>query len=145
MCNLLGASLSSDTSGMAGPMNAAHHTGFAVLSEGEASLRTALRQQAESSDGVQVAPHQTFGKLYAGLGGYLADNQFAPFRTILRGCILETWPIAAGDVVLGEIVPERILHTPTTAAKETGLGIKLVEQFLIDAGAIPENLSLIHI
>ena len=89
---------------------------------------------------MQVAPHQTFGKLYAGLGGYLADNQFAPFRTILRECILETWPIAAGDVVLGEIVPERILHTPTTAAKETGLGIKLVEQFLIDAGAIPDCL-----
>lgn len=139
MCSLLGATLSSGSSKSNGDRSTAHQTGFAVLAEGEESLRTALQQQADSAGGAHVAPHQTFGKLYAALGDYLADIQFTPFRTILRECILETWPIAAGDVVLGETVPERILHTPTTAAKETGLGTRLVEQFLVDAGAIPEN------
>jgi hypothetical protein len=138
MSSLLGSSRSSRSKRKV-TRTAAYQAGFSVLAEGEDSLRAALRQQAESAGGNHFAPHQIFGKFYAALGDYLSDIQFTPFRTILRECILETWPISAGDVVLGETVTERILHTPTTAAKETGLGIRLVEQFLIDAGAIPAN------
>lgn len=62
-----------------------------------------------------------FGKLYDALAKYLTDDGFDPFRQILRDCILETWPFAAGEVVWGEVVQTRLLPPPTTAANETGL------------------------
>ncbi|TNJ46307.1 TniQ family protein, partial [Phaeobacter sp. B1627] len=115
----------------------AHAAGFAALSQGEATFRQALRDLARSSGGRQVAPRQTFGKLYVALDDYLTDAAFDPFRTMLRDCILETWPIAAGERVLGEVLPARRLHTPRTAANEIGVSTKLVEQILIDAGGLP--------
>lgn len=102
-------------------------------------MRFALKRLVERATGNHIAPHRTFGKLYDALGDYLTDEAFTPFRNILRDCILETWPIATGELVLGEALRDRMLHTPTTAAQEAGLSVGLVEQFLIDAGAVPEN------
>jgi hypothetical protein len=115
----------------------AQAAGFAVLSQGEAAFREALRDLARSSGGTQIAPRQTFGKLYVALDDYLTDAAFDPFRTMLRECILETWPVAAGERVLGEVLPARRLHNPSTAATEIGVSKKLVEQILTDAGALP--------
>ncbi|WP_242494170.1 TniQ family protein [Salipiger sp. IMCC34102] len=115
----------------------AQAAGFAVLSQGEAAFRQALRDLARSSGGTQIAPRQTFGKLYVALDDYLTDAAFDPFRTMLRDCILETWPVAAGERVLGEVLPARRLHNPRTAANEIGVSTKLVEQILTDAGALP--------
>jgi len=115
----------------------AQAAGFAVLSQGEAAFRQALRDLARSSGGTQIAPRQTFGKLYVALDDYLTDSAFDPFRTMLRDCILETWPVAAGERVLGEVLPARRLHNPRTAANEIGVSTKLVEQIMTDAGALP--------
>ena len=82
----------------------AQAAGFAVLSQGEAAFRQALWDLARSSGGTQIAPRQTFGKLYVALDDYLTDAAFDPFRTMLRDCILETWPVAAGERVLGEVL-----------------------------------------
>lgn len=115
----------------------ARATGFAVLSQGERAFRQALRDLARSSTGTQIAPRQAFGKLYDALDDYLTDAAFDPFRTLLRDCIFETWPIAAGETILGEALPARRLHSPTTAAKEAGVTPRLVEQIMTDAGALP--------
>lgn len=139
ICSLLGGVLTQNTSTKPHADGDTHHAGFAVLSQGQEALRTALKHHAERSSGKVVALRGTFGKLYDALSNYLTDEQFTPFKRILRECILETWPIAAGEMVLGEILPARILHTPATAAQEIGVGVSLVEQFLIEAGAIPED------
>lgn len=52
-------------------------------------------------------------------------------------CIVETWPIATGENVLGEALPVRRLHSPTTAAKEAGVTPRLIEQIMTNAGALP--------
>lgn len=138
MCSLLGSILTPRASGGVDEICAAQQEGFAVLSEGSASYRDALLHVAMRSGGGQFAPRRVFGKLYDALGDYLDDNQFDLFRNILRDCIMDTWPLAAGDLVLGQAVPRRTLHSPTTAAREIGVTVGLVEKFLVDAGAIPD-------
>ncbi len=64
---------------------------------------------------------------------------FSPFRSLLRDCILDIWPISAGTVLLGEEVPQRRLHSVTSAALESGVGAALLDQFLIEAHAFPAD------
>lgn len=67
---------------------------------------------------------------------YLKDKAFAPFRRLLRDCIIDHWPAAGGDIVLGEILAERKFHSLTSAAQETGVGEKVLEHFLVEVGAL---------
>jgi hypothetical protein len=45
----------------------------------------------------------------------------------------------AGEALIGEAVVERRLHSVATAAQEAGVGVEVIEQFLIEAGAIWEQ------
>jgi len=143
MCNLLGELLVRDNVAEAqSPTDLqarAQAAGFEVLSKGEPALRAAFKALAASATSKWVSLRGTYGRLYDGLVDYLKDDGFEPFRSILRECILETWPFAAGDVVLGETLSTRLLHTPASAAIEIGIDKKLVEMCLIDVGAVPEN------
>ena len=95
---------------------------------------------ASHADDHSDEPKKAFGKLYADLNTlYLEKQEFAPFRQILRDCILSIWPIATGETVLGVRQLERRLHSIHTASKETGIGTFLLEQFLIEIGAHKEN------
>lgn len=69
----------------------------------------------------------------------LLDACFDPFRQLLRDCILEHWPVDAGEVVLGEAVAERRLHSVVTAGTEARVTTPLIDQFLLEAGAIASD------
>ena len=78
--------------------------------------------------------------MYAGLSrDNLTEDGFAPYRRILRECVLDHWPIAPWDVLLGEAVVERRLHSLVSASKEIGVGAQVIGHFLIEAGALPEQ------
>jgi hypothetical protein len=82
-------------------------------------------------------PGKVFGKLFDRLNReYAEEDGFDFFRDLLRECILDHWPIAAGEETLGEVVQSRRLHSLRTAARETGIGVKVLDQFLVEAGAI---------
>lgn len=49
------------------------------------------------------------------------------------------WPIAAGEILLGEIVLKRRMHSLVTASREIGVGVGVIEQFLVEAGGLPEQ------
>jgi hypothetical protein len=68
---------------------------------------------------------------------YADELAFAPFRTLLREQILEVWPIAAGEMLLGKVIQKQKLHSVPQAARDIGVGRVELEQFLIEAGAIP--------
>lgn len=115
----------------------AHSAGFDAVVAGEEALRATLDQIGASATGATDEPGKAFGPLYKSLSrDYLSEPGFDLFRKTLRECILEYWPIASGETVLGEILPRRRLHSLTTAAKETGTGARVLEHFLIDVGAI---------
>lgn len=138
MCSLLGSTLAPRVSGELDEVCASQQAGFAVLAEGVASYREVLRHLAMQSESSQFNPRRVFGRLYDVLGDNLRDDQFDLFRNVLRDCILDTWPLAEGDVVLGEPVQERTLHSVVTAAREFGVSASLLEKFVIEAGAIPD-------
>ncbi|MGO4910681.1 TniQ family protein, partial [Pseudorhodobacter sp. W20_MBD10_FR17] len=115
----------------------AQAAGFDVAARGPEAIREALDQLAARASGHNDEPKKAFGNLYATMSrAYLHEPDFAVFRDILRECILDIWPVPAGTLVLGTILPERRLHSVSLAAHEVGIGTTLMEQFLVHARAI---------
>ncbi len=137
-CRLLGqALLREDQSEATCNVGAFHAAGFDVARHGLKAIREALDRIASGATGHLDEPNKAFGALYPALN--TEEDGFAPFRRILRECILDNWPIRAGEVLLGEVVTERRMHSVVTAAKEIGVGAAVIEHFLIEAGAIPRQ------
>lgn len=110
--------------------------GFDALKDGEDAFRGVLDWLAARANGFLDEPGKAFGNLFWKLSrDFLDDDAFAPFREILRTCILSHWPYAAGDVLLGEPVKERHLHSIVTAARETGISAFNLDAMLTEAGA----------
>ena len=143
-CRLLGAELlrlegSPDDDG-ALKTRAAQAKGFAVAQQSESAIADALESLAAYADGQNDEPKKAFGRLYSDLNTlYLEKQAFAPFRRLLRDCIVSTWPFGAGETVLGFTQHERKLHSVHSASRETGIGPFLLEQFLAHAGALKGN------
>ena len=139
-CRLLGAELLrleglSSESDVAN-LRSAQAKGFAVAKQSEIAIINALETLGSHAKGLGDEPKTAFGRLYSDLNKlYLEKQEFAPFRQILRDCILSIWPIATGETVLGVRQQERKLHSINTASKEAKIGTFLLEQFLIEAGA----------
>ncbi|WP_323042269.1 TniQ family protein [Gemmobacter sp.] len=138
ICRLLGqAMLKEDAREDDQVSDRIHAAGFDAAVVGQAAFRTALDHLAAQATGALDEAGKAFWPLYSRLNrDYLNDSGFDPFRDILRECILENWPIAPAEMVLGQVVPERRLHSVTTAAKEIGIGTKVLEHFLVEVGAI---------
>jgi hypothetical protein len=114
--------------------------GFEVARKGEAAIRQALDQIAQAATGHLDEPNKAFGNIYKALNSKSAvDDGFGPFCQILRECILDHWPIASGAILLGQVVEKRRLHSLSTAAKEIGVGVEVIEHFLLEVGAVPEE------
>jgi hypothetical protein len=137
LCWLLGQALLKERSSEDDDVDGrVHALGFDVAVHGGAAIRAVFDQLAATATGALDEQAKAFGPLYGKLArDYLDEPAFDQFRDILRECILDHWPKATGDVVLGQVVPERRLHSLTTAAAETGIGANVLEQFLIEAGA----------
>ncbi|PZX10101.1 TniQ protein [Palleronia aestuarii] len=115
----------------------AHDLGFQVARGGETAIANALAHLAANTDHYNDLPNKTFKPLYHRLSTDLRDDpDFAPFRALMRDRILATWPMAAGDDVLGERLEVRRLHSLRSAAREIGVGSQFLEQFLVRHGAI---------
>lgn len=142
-CRLLGQVLlrADQLDGTAG-RGKIHAAGFDVARHGERSIREALDRISGATIGHLDTPSKAFGALYHALNNENAvEDGFAPFRRILRECILDHWPIATGEILLGEVVTERRLHSLLTAAKEIGVGPQVIEHFLIEIGALSSEDS----
>lgn len=115
-------------------------TGFLVVRDGLASFRTKLYDLAAEAKGALDEPHKAFGGLYIRLSSDLLQKpEYQEFRTAMRDCIFETWPLAAGDMVLGEQLQERRLHSVTTAAAAANIAADKMDLLLVEAGAIAAN------
>jgi len=139
-CRLLGQALTHDSRRAEDAASGAlHASGFDVARHGETAIREVLDCLAASATGPLDEPKKAFGTLYPALNrDYAGEEGVALYSALLRECILDHWPIAPGLVLLGQLVSERRLHSLLTAAKETGIGPRVIEHFLIEAGAIPE-------
>ncbi|MHA3980094.1 TniQ family protein [Halovulum sp. GXIMD14794] len=119
---------------------AARALGFEVVRHGEDAIHRALDRLLVAESNEKAKPSGAFGTLYGLLSvDKRDDEQFDAFRDILREFILDTWPVATGQFVLGREVQERRLHSVGSAAQEAGMTPELVEQILVHSGALPED------
>ena len=118
----------------------AQASGFAVLRQGKVATRAALHKAASKAEGTNDGLQKAFGHLFIKLSrAYISEDAFSPFRSLLRACILDYWPIAARSVLLGEEVPQRRLHSLASAAAEIRVGAAVLDKFLTEAGAFSVN------
>lgn len=121
------------------PERAAQAAGFDLVSRGPAAIRSALDRLAARAPAGTSTPNKAFGQLFRDMArAHLEDELFADFRAIMREVILDTWPIASGEDVLGESLSERRLYAINAAAQDAGIGPKLMGQLLVEAGALNE-------
>lgn len=80
---------------------------FDILSKGEDAFRETLFSMQRAGGAPNDGPSRRFGVLYRNLDRYLTGPAYEPFRAILRDHIFQTWPIAAGQTVLGEALSTR--------------------------------------
>ena len=114
---------------------AAVAAGFDVVKQGRIALRASLDDLAARASGAGDKPNKAFGDMYRHLGRtYIEDESFAPFREILRECILDTWPAAAGVSIMGTVLQTRRLHSISTASEEIGVGTAVLARFMESAG-----------
>ncbi|MTH60905.1 TniQ family protein [Paracoccus litorisediminis] len=141
-CDLLGRTLTRDRFPQLGDMTRrdrwqAMSLGFEIAAKGEEALRAKFAEMQQVQGAPQDGPQKRFGVLYGNLNRYHTGLAYLPFRTILRDHIISTWPIAAGQQILGEALPERRLHSVLTAARETGYSPERVRAILAAHGHVP--------
>ncbi|QFT61806.1 hypothetical protein FIU91_02600 [Roseivivax sp. THAF30] len=111
--------------------------GFAVVSQGEEAIADTLQQMTRYVTKGSHKPKYVFGMFYELLSRDLVQEpEFEPFRRLLRDVILNTWPVAAGEDLLGENIVARRLHSIRTASEEIGYAAHPLREALIDAGIV---------
>ena len=78
--------------------------GYRLCAGGKADLCAALVGLQHLMGDPGEGPRKIFGDLYDLLARDPCPEELLPFRSILQRHILETWPLAPGDEVLGEPV-----------------------------------------
>ncbi|MBL3608191.1 hypothetical protein [Rhodovulum sulfidophilum] len=81
-----------------------------------------------------------FGALYDRVEHfYRQDRSFDVFRALLRDHVIRIWPLAVGDMVLGQEVEARQVHSLLTASEETGITTALLDSLLTEAGVFRQD------
>ena len=120
--------------------------GYAILEPGPQHLRTYLSAlQDRTGRGGTAGAQQMFGALYKWLAFSASGPEATPLRDIVRRHIIETMPVGAGEVVLGQIVEKRVVHSVSSAAKEYGFHIKTLRNNLSAAGVVTSDETVVHV
>lgn len=118
-------------------LRAAQAAGFEVASEGTDAITGAFDRLAAAATGHLEEPPKAFGLLYRAFRyDYATEAAFDGFRSLLRQTILAGWPIAAGEDVLGESLPQRRLHSVLTAGEAFTIDPRRLRPLLIENGVI---------
>jgi hypothetical protein len=114
--------------------------GFAIAAEGEPGIRHLLAdlQRKCPSDNGHAGPQAMFGDLHDWAAR--TDLERGPLVDILHRHILETVPVGPGDIVLGQPVAERQVHSVRTLSLAAGVHPKRLRKLLEARGLIrPED------
>ncbi|MFC7053094.1 TniQ family protein [Hansschlegelia quercus] len=109
---------------------AAADEGFGIASLGTDAIRAFLGKLQTDRTGSGGGPQAVFGSLYNWVARGAPHPAFDPIRDVFREHIVETMPVAAGEVVLGRKVERRIVHSVRSMHRETGLHPKRLRKIL---------------
>lgn len=119
--------------------------GFEVASQGaEAVLEelTRIRVNSGRTSG-RAGPQAVFGKLYTWLGSSALRAQAGPICDIVREAIIANFPVGPGEVIFGEVVKARVVHSANTLINKTGRNRKRFYKLLTKLGYIPDTRDAI--
>lgn len=124
--------------------DAAGRIGFDLIARGKAGICEGLDQlfQNAQRQGSSLSPSAAFGNLYS-LANRTPD-EIGGLHGILRDFILEHMPIAAGEMLLGTVVPHRLRHTASSLAATSGLSRQRVTRLLVENGLLPAQNTVPH-
>ncbi|PHP28690.1 TniQ family protein [Limimaricola cinnabarinus] len=111
-------------------------TGYVLSAEGPDQVRDTLARLQSKLGAPRQGPKGVFGDLYDRFAHELTSEPYGVFRGIIRDHILATWPVGAGDNVMGEPVLERRLHSVRTAAEEGGIDDRRLRKLLRERGIL---------
>lgn len=116
----------------------AGRVGFDFTSCGEVGIRKALHQvqAAFRKTGGQPRHRNVFGRLYEWASSSKTAKHPGDINRILREHMFNTVEMAAGEVLLGEALPERRLHSVASLAAEAGLHPSTLRNVLIAKGIV---------
>lgn len=119
----------------------AGQVGFEFTSKGEDGIREGLEFlfKHPHKNNAQSGPQGVFGKLFQWVQFGKRDKPVGPIKEIFREFILDTFPIAAGTDLFGEITPCRKKHSVASLSAHTGVHAKTVANALARAGMLPER------
>jgi TniQ len=116
-------------------------TGLAIAVQGETALREALNGVAalSTTSSGKAGPRAIYGRLYEWLAYTTPVVDHGPIRTLLREQILDTLAIEPDEVLLGERVERRRLHSVHSLSEQTGLHRKRLRKILVRAGLVSDD------
>lgn len=116
----------------------AWEAGFEVTSRGAEAIMGALEGltiRGRASTRSFKGPQANLGRLYQWLAFNEASGWRAgPIRDLVREHIIDNYNVAAGDVVLGEMVPRRRVHTAVSLHLATGINSRTARNLMADLG-----------
>lgn len=147
-CEMLGALLADGPAAEIGDYTdidwaKAGDVGFGICSRGAEAIThslLAIRQTSGRRSG-RTGPQAVFGLLYRWLEYTARPEEAGPIRNLLREVILSSFAIGPGEIVLGQKVERRIVHSVNSLKAATGLNPKRLYRLMLKAGMIPANTN----
>jgi hypothetical protein len=115
----------------------AARVGYDILGDGEAGLRELFSkfQRDFYAEASTAGLNSTFGRIYVSMF-QVKDVAYDPLRDVLRRHIVETMPFGCGEIVMGQKVTERRVHSARTVAPELGLSAHTAHKRLRSIGVL---------
>jgi len=117
--------------------------GFEICSEGADTIKaelTRIRRNSGRRSG-RTGPQAVFGQMYRWLRVGPRAPDRGPTRDVMREVIIENFAVGEGEIVLGEVVRKRKVHSYNSLRKKVGLNSDRFKKLLFKADMIPDNAS----
>lgn len=115
--------------------------GFDACSRGPRAILDALAQlriEGGRRSG-RAGPQAAYGFLFNWLNYTLRADDFHAFRQVVRDAILDNFAVGPGELVLGEEVVRRRMHSVNSLVNATGINRFRLYRVMRKAGMIPET------
>ena len=115
--------------------------GFASAQRGEEGIRAAFDEMLAITPSAagQAGPRNGYGRLFEWLADTTPIVDFGPIRPLLRDHVLDHYSVKPGEMLLGEKVYRRRMHSVHSLAVNTRIHRKRLRKALVQLGYIGDD------
>jgi hypothetical protein len=121
----------------------AGEAGFRIAAGGEDAIRALLDelQRTFPDRKHNTGPQAEYGAIYKRLQFEIRDPAYDPVRDIVRRHIIARHPVGPGDLIMGQPVEKRLVHSIYSASPEIGIHPKKLRKLLLARGFMAQDES----